>query len=537
MTVVVPRMRDEAPPTHLQSPYDGSPAAAWPTRRAVREAEREAARARRRFPVLRAGRLEANALALMITTVSTAVLGLLFWAVAARLYAPAQVGAGSAMISTLTLLATLAQFNLGNVYARFLPTAGRASQRFVFGGYACVAGAGVVLGAGFLALGLGDGIFTTAADRWWFPVMVAVLAIFGLQDFVLIAIQGARFVPVENVTFAVVKIVLLVLLATRMPHAGITVAWVVPAAVGVLVVSALLRTRGLPHARSRHVPPGSLPARRTLGGIVAAEYLSGAIGIVVPMALPLIVVRQLGAEANAYFAMPWLIASALNLLIWNVAASLLVEAASAPEKAPDLVRRALRLTLLIGGAGSVVELAGAPLILSLLGPGYADQGTDLLRAMAIAVPFNAVLVTWTTLMRIHNRMATLVVQQVLAGTAVLVLTVLLLPEIGITGAGLAYLAAQAGSAVVVSLPLLRMLRNGSGGPAPDHPPSDHPAPPEHPAPDHPAPDRLAPDRLVPDRLAPVAAGPDGAAPDRPHRDDATAHRPRAGHSTAYGRRG
>jgi O-antigen/teichoic acid export membrane protein len=399
--------------------------------------------------------MELNALALMFTTVATAGLGLVFWAVAARFYAPAQVGAGSAMISTLTLLATLAQFNLGNVYARFLPAAGRSSRRFVLIGYSGVAVAGLVLGTVFQVIGLGDKIFAGPADRWWFPVFVAVLAIFALQDFVLIALQAAKFVPVENVIFSVVKIVLLVALAGWMPHRGITVAWVVPAAVGVAIVTAVLNARSFGATETA----GRLPGRRALGGIVAGEYLSGAVGIVIPLALPLLVVRQLGTEANAYFAMPWLIASSLNLLIWNVAASLLVEAAAEPAKAPALVRRALRLTLVVGLAGSLVELAAAPLILGLLGAGYAAEGTDLLRVMALVVPFNAVLVAWTTLMRIHNRMHLLITQQVLGGAGVLVLTVLLLPRIGITGAGVGYLVAQAICGSVVAIPLLRMLRS------------------------------------------------------------------------------
>jgi O-antigen/teichoic acid export membrane protein len=410
----------------------------------------------------RPGRLELNALALMFTTVATAGLGLVFWAVAARLYPPVQVGIGSAMISTLTLLATLAQFNLGNVYARFLPAAGRASRRFVGTGYAAVVGFAVLLGLAFLALGLGDGIVSTPGDRWWFPVFVALLAIFGLQDFVLIALQAARFVPVENVIFSVLKIALLVLLADRMPHRGITVAWVIPAAAGVLVVSSVLYRRGLAHAGSSGARAGSLPGRRALGGIVAGEYLSGAVGVVVPMALPLIVVWKLGPEANAYFAMPWLIASSLNLLIWNVAAALLVEAASAPSAAPALVKRALRLSLLIGGAGALLELAGAPVILGVLGPGYAEHGCDLLRVMALAVPFNALLVSWTTLMRVHNRMLGLVTQQVLSGAAILTGTLLLIPGRSVTGAGIAYLLAQGGSGLIVARPLWRMVQPASG---------------------------------------------------------------------------
>jgi O-antigen/teichoic acid export membrane protein len=403
--------------------------------------------------------MELNALALMLATVAMAGLGLVFWTVAAHVYPAAQVGTGSATISALTLLATLAQFNLGNVFARFLPTAGQKSRRFVLTGYAGVGLSAVLLGIGFQLLGFGNRLFAGRADRIWFPFLVAVLAVFALQDFVLIARQAARFVPLENVIFSVVKIVLLVVLAELMPGRGITVAWVLPAGLAVLIVSTMLHIRGLPHPGTPGVGAGELPDRRALGGIVAGEYLSSVVGVVVPMALPLMVLWRLGPEANAYFAMPWLIASSLNLLIWNVASSLLVEASSEPEKAQALVRRALKLALLVGAAGGLVEFAGASVILGVLGPNYASQGSDLLRVMAFVVPFNAVLVAWATLMRIQNRVGLVVVQQLVCGVAVLGVTTVLLPRLGITGAGVGYLLAQGVAGLVVAVSLVQMLRS------------------------------------------------------------------------------
>jgi O-antigen/teichoic acid export membrane protein len=355
-------------------------------------------------------------------------------------------------------LATLAQFNLGNVYARILPTAGHTSRRLVFAGYAAVGIFSVALGIVFLALGLGDGILSTPADRWWFPAFVCVLAIFALQDYVLIAVHAAKFVPLKNALFSIVKIVLLVALASRLPDQGISVAWIVPAAVGVVMVTALLPPRAQPDLHSGRTPPAPLPTRRVLGGMVVGEYLSNIVGMVIPTMLPLLVVWRLGAEANAYFSMPWLIYSALIFLIWNIASSLLVEASSEPSKAAALVRRALRLALLVGGAGAVFLLAAAPQILSILGPGYAAEGTAVLRVFALAVPFNVIVITWNTLMRIDGRMVLLVGQQVLCCAVGFTLSVLLLPVLGITGAGVGYLIAYAGSGIAVAWSLLRRIK-------------------------------------------------------------------------------
>ena len=64
-----------------------------------------------------------NALSLMTATVATNALGLVFWTFAARLDAPRIVGRAAAAVAALTLLATISQLNLTNVFIRLLPSA------------------------------------------------------------------------------------------------------------------------------------------------------------------------------------------------------------------------------------------------------------------------------------------------------------------------------------------------------------------------------------------------------------------------------
>ena len=68
--------------------------------------------------------LYANALVLMGNTGLSAGLGFIFWALAARLYPPDQVGLASATISAAVFIATLAQLGLPTALIRFSPDAG-----------------------------------------------------------------------------------------------------------------------------------------------------------------------------------------------------------------------------------------------------------------------------------------------------------------------------------------------------------------------------------------------------------------------------
>lgn len=400
--------------------------------------------------------MESNALALMGSTAGTALLGVAFWAAAARMYTPADVGRASALISAATLLATLAQLNLGNVYGRFLHAAGGHQRRLVFVGYGAVTALGLVLGVGYSLL-VSDVLWDDEWERWLFPLCVSVLAIFALHDMIMISIRRAAWVPVKNLAFGVAKLVLLAVFASSLPNTGINVAWMVPAVLAVVVVTIfLVRPNAL---AGRKQAPGTLPSRRLLGETVLGEYVTGLASTAVPLLLPILVISRLGVEENAYFALPWLISTSLSLMLWNIASSLLVHASQAGEtQFAFLIRRALKLAVLIGTAGAAAVWFLGPVLMQLLGPEYADNSTWLLRTVALAAPSSAVVVVWTTAARVRHQLRKVIVLQICIGLSVLGLSSLLVGNLGINGIGLAYLATQTAAALILLRPLLRIVR-------------------------------------------------------------------------------
>ena len=91
-----------------------------------------------------------NSYALVVSAAGTAVLGLLYWTVAARKYAAHEVGVQSVVISTLLFLAGLAQLSLNSVLIRFVPVAGSRSGRIIAVGYAVSAAAAIAIATVFV---------------------------------------------------------------------------------------------------------------------------------------------------------------------------------------------------------------------------------------------------------------------------------------------------------------------------------------------------------------------------------------------------
>jgi len=412
---------------------------------------------KQRIARLRLGRgLELNALALMLASVIAALVGLVFWAVATRL-PPAEVGRSSAILTTATLLSALASQNVGLLVSRFLPGAGARSRALVLGGYAATSVVALLLGAGF-AVFFHAAVFTSTLERVLFPVAPVVLSLFVLQDWVLIGLRASVWVPLEQLGFAVLKLGLLVLFIAIVPIGGIVLSWVLPAAVAVIAVSSVILFRVLP----RRPPPldgaAKLPGRRALGIIFVSEYATGIMTVAVPMALPLIVVSQLGTTANAYYALPWMLSEAFNMLLWSISSSYMVEASHDGPQTAGLLRRTLRLNLLVAVLGLPFMLIGAPWLLTFLGGAYAAQGTTVLRLLAAAVPFLVISTLYSTTARVRGQMGRVVAIQLSAAVITIGLALLLVHDMGINGVGLAYLTAEVLAAVVVVVPLIRLLR-------------------------------------------------------------------------------
>ncbi|GAA1215018.1 hypothetical protein GCM10009608_59950 [Pseudonocardia alaniniphila] len=408
----------------------------------------------RRIPL--PGGLELNAVALMATSGMTALFGLVFWGVAAR-YPAEEVGRASALINTAMMMSVVASLGTGLLFTRFLGSAGERSRRMVLAGYGVTALIAAVLGSGFALFFADDTLFGSGAERAAFPLLVVVLALFALQDWALIGLQAARWVPIEQFLFSAVKLGLVAMFAVTAMRNGIVLAWATPAALAVLVITPTLLLRVLPR-RSSKEGAVALPSRRALGALFLGEYATGATSVIVPLCMPLIVVSLLGTEANAYYALPWLISEAVTVLLWNIASSYITEASNDVRQGPALMRRAWRLSWLIGFTGTPFLLIGAPWLLSLLGDTYAEEGTSLLRLMAAALPFTIVHGMYISVSRVKQQMGRVVVLQTLSAVIVVVLALVLVRPLGVDGVGVAYLCAEVVGCAIAAVPLIRAFR-------------------------------------------------------------------------------
>jgi len=403
-----------------------------------------------------------NAYALMLNTGISAVLGLGYWLVAARYYSESAVGQGSAAIAAMKLLAGLTAVTLTGALARFIPVAGRATGRLIFRTYA---GSSVVVASAAV-------LFLLTLNLWGpsyrflhgplnglgFILAVVAWSVLTLQDGVLTGLRSALWVPVGNTVFSAVKLVLLIGLAAAIPTTGVFVSWIAAIALSVVPLGLLVFRRLVPRhikATEDHAKP---PSVKEIGRFLAGDYTGSLFSLAVVYLVPVIVASQVSSTDNAYFYITTTIGGTVNLLAINMGASLTVEGSHDPARLASNTRAALKRMARIMLPVCGLLFLGAPFILHVFGDGYAHAATPLLRWFAVGALLRVVMETYFAVLRAQSRTSGLAYLQGLLCVLVLGLTVILLPRMGLTGAGVAEISSLAVIVTIAAPRLYKIVR-------------------------------------------------------------------------------
>jgi O-antigen/teichoic acid export membrane protein len=282
---------------------------------------------------------------------------------------------------------------------------------------------------------------------------------------VLTGLGRAVWIPLENILYSAVKLVLVLALAANLGGYGILVSWVVPAALAVVPVSLAVFKIFIPAHLEAY---GTEPARGThlFRRFVASDGLGMVLAQMHSALLPILVMEQAGAETAGRFYIPWMLAQSLDLVAVNVGMSLTVQGAHTQDQLPSMFRRVLLRTLAPVGLLAAVAIVAAPLVLTLFGAGYADASVEAFRLLLLGSLFRVVITLAICAARAERRPSRVVALH--AGLTVLVLPLAwrLTPGLGATGAALAWMIGQAAIAGLAVLLVRHLLRGWRRPPGP-----------------------------------------------------------------------
>jgi O-antigen/teichoic acid export membrane protein len=332
--------------------------------------------------------------------------------------------------------------------------------RFILGVYAASVAVAIVVGLGFLLLipliepqlsFLRSSPFLAV----WFVMSIVTGAIFVLQDSALTGVRAATFIPVENATFSCAKLAMMVPFVSLVPASGIYLSWTAAFALSVLPTNAYLFLRAIPRhlrrseaAQSQVTPPP--PHFREIRSYLIPDSLAAFFFMAATSLLPLFIIDRLGAAAAGHYALAWMMGYALYLVSLNMGSSLVVETAGDQSELRERCLRSItHLAKLLVPAVAIIVVA-APYVLRFLGPGY-PSATGVLRLLALSALPALITNTAISVTRSLRHMRMVAGIQVCICVLVWGLSATLMGPLGITGIGVAWLAAQTVTAAALTL--------------------------------------------------------------------------------------
>ncbi len=417
-----------------------------------------------------------NGLYLIATEVAGAVLGLLFWAVAARLLPDAEVGVGAVLVTSGTLVATLSTLGFNISLVRFLPERGTRVARLINSSVTLGAIVAVVLALAFAALA--GSWLPALAFLSGNPALVVLFAFFAavwtaslLFDASFIGLGAAKYVLLRSVVYNGLKVplplLLVALLAGPYTPFALFSSWGIARLVANAAAALFLLRRVVAGFRLR--PDLDRPAVRSMLRYSGMNHATNVLGALPGLVFPFLVAAALPAENAAYFYVAWVIANFLFIVPGSIFTSVFAEGSRWLPGLRGHTRDGLYLTLaLLIPMVAAVLLAG-PAVLGALKPSFQAAATPLMDVLAASSFFLALNVLYIAVLRVNKRMGPVV--GIYAGTSLGALALgypLMLSPLGLAGVGVGFAVAQGAGAAYSAWAMMRegvLREERRGGPA------------------------------------------------------------------------
>jgi ADP-heptose:LPS heptosyltransferase/GT2 family glycosyltransferase/O-antigen/teichoic acid export membrane protein/thymidylate kinase len=404
---------------------------------------------------LHADSLLRNSVYVMTSSALTAASGYLYWIIAAHIYPAHDVGLASALIGTMMLCATLANLGIGPTLIQVLPRRQNSSAWSLTLNAVFLTGSvsSVLIGSiAAAALPFVAPKFAEVSNHGGYTLVllsgVPMLTLAALLDSTFTAERAAGNMLTRTMAFALLRIPLLVIpiVLGRTGALVICVSWIL-AALGSIIGGALLIPR-LGRAY-RLAWRGILVQIRSMLSLVAGhQFIS--LGALAPIYLmPVLVVARLSFAENAYFYTSWQVGSLFFMVSPSVATALLAEGSNTPENVLCKARSSLFIIAALLCPAMLVAFLAGHLILSTFGPNYSLYGYTLLTVLVISAIPDAITNVYVSVLRVQKRLVWAAILNIGMAAIALVVAWFLLPQMGIIGAGWAWLLAQTAGTVAV----------------------------------------------------------------------------------------
>lgn len=416
------------------------------------------------YKFIRSYPLYNNAIYLILNSIVTAFIGLVFWNIVAKFFSPEQVGIGSSLIATSSLIAFFSNMGLGIGLIRYLPEVNDQTEQWINSAIICT---GVIA--------LISSIAYIIDIRHWSPtlyfvqenfrlsilfvIFTVMITIANLMDNILVAGRAACYVFLKNFFISLVKLPLPICVFASYSGFGIFAGNGTGFLLGVFLTWFLL----LPKVYKGFFP-SVIFKKDIIKQILSysfANHISNFFIVAPQFIYPIMVLNKLGPKMSAFFWITWMVTMIIGVIPTGISQSLLAEGACDYFKLAENSRHALRISIILTVPAVIAIILLSRYILNFFGAEYADNSAVIVPYLALAVIPMCINMIYISINQVKKRVHLIIVQTGISAFFSIALGWVLLSKIGLSGVGISYLLAHLIVALIVVVPLWNTIRDSN----------------------------------------------------------------------------
>ena len=402
-----------------------------------------------------------NSFFITIGTASGALLGFVFWMIAARFYSTTNVGLASALIAAFGLITTFSTLGFHIGIIRYLPLI--RDKRKLINSCFTVVGLSSLLISGIFIAGLPlwspDLMFVRQNTIMLLSFFMFTIAnsLLMLQSNVFIGLRRSEFLSIIQMGRGALKIPPAIVLVS-LGAFGIFLSWGISICI-MFLVGVLFLMKIQPGYRP--VPAISRKIVNEMAHFSFVNYISEAIGNAPIYILPLMILGILGAEQTAYYYIACSIVGVFSIIPGSITQSLFAEGSNDPEMLRANTVKAIKIIVYSLVPTSLLLFYFGDKILLLFGDEYSKNALKLLWILFLATIPQLITAVFLIVCMVNFNLKYIAYINLSRAILIPVMTYLLMIRMGIIGVGLGYLLAVGIIAIIVTVISRKYLKRKS----------------------------------------------------------------------------
>jgi len=388
--------------------------------------------------------LHRNSVYLLLSSILTALLGFIFWTIAAHKYSPYEVGIVTSIIAIAAFIIELSQIGLVNGLIRFMNSF-KNKDRLMNTVFAIVSSLAAATSIIFLITS--PSIYPKAnyISKDIFPSIIFIIYVLGCSyggiiDGLFVAFRKTQHSLTRNVTASLVKIIAILVIGDGL--LGLFYSITLSVIVGTLLGLILLIIK------CGYQPSLKLSSEvLKMSRFSIINYVSSCTATLVLALIPLIIIKSMGASDAAFYYIAFSVVSLLNFIPKSTTQSFFAESSKNESSILPNLKRSAKFMLLILLPSALFVFIFGKYILLIFGEQYSQGGLTCLRLLTVTAVLSVINYFGDSILNIQKRLRMYAFTNIFSATTTIIFMLPLL-RFGLTSVGLGWLLSEIATAAI-----------------------------------------------------------------------------------------